>query len=368
MNKEYRICSKCIMDTSDINIFFNVNGICNHCLKYNILKTQYGYKNGVSEKKLDAIIADIKQAGQKRKYDVVLGISGGVDSAYLAHLANSKGLRILAVHVDAGWNTDTAVSNIEKLCDNLKIDLHTIVLDWDTIKELQRAYMFSGLPNLDVPQDHAFLAAVYKFARKNKVRYMLNGSNLATESILPDSWGYKAMDFASIKSVYKKHGRGLSLSKYPKLNIFELYLHRKAIKRINLLNYVDYSKKSAMKFLKDNYDWEYYGGKHFESIFTRFFQSHYLPLKFGYNKKRAHLSSLVVSNELDRNEALKLMEDDEGYTIDSKIDDQTYILNKLEIGLSQWNEIIVSKNKSEDDYKNQKKLKNALYFFKKIFK
>ncbi len=359
--KEYRVCTNCIMDTSDPLITFDKNGVCSNCKKFYDIKRRFDTID--KDKELETIIEQIKKNGKGREYDCILGISGGVDSAYLAYTAKKYGLRVLAVHVDCGWNSEIAVSNIQKLCSKLGFDLHTIVVDWETVKELQRAYMFSGLPNLDIPQDHAFIAATYQYGLKHHVKYMLNGSNLATEGILPTSWGYDNTDYTAIKDVYKRCGRGrVSLSKYPHMGLigYIRFTHSKRIIKINLLNYVDYSKKNAIEVLSREFDWQYYGGKHFESRFTKFFQSYYLPQKFGYDKKRAHLSSLIVGGELSREEALKEMDDHSSYSEEEMMFDKEYILKKLDISDEEWDNIMKGPCKTEDDYKNNKKIKNYL--------
>jgi N-acetyl sugar amidotransferase len=356
------------MDTTDPDITFDSNGVCNHCHVYDTKVALFGYKKDISDKKLADLVSKIKDESKNKEYDCILGISGGVDSAYMAYLTNQLGLRVLAVHVDAGWNSEVAVQNIQKMCQKLKIDLHTIVIDWPTMKEIQRAYMFSGLPNLDVPQDHVFLAAMYQYAKRYKIKYMLNGSNLATEGILPKTWGYTSVDFKSIKGVYKKCGRGKSIKKYPHFNIVQYYIYQRKVKRINLLNYVPYSKKEAIDVLSKEYDWNYYGGKHFESRFTKFFQSYYLPQKFGYDKKRAHLSSLIVGGELNRPDALSQMEDDSIYTINEMIQDRDYILKKLEITLEDWDTIMKQDAKTEDDYPSNKAIINIMVKVKRILK
>ena len=218
----YQICTRCIMDNkSDPMIKFDENGICNHCHEFDMNIAKLPQTNEEKKRKFEELVLEMKKNGEGKEYDCVVGISGGVDSAYLAYIAKQAGLRILAVHVDSGWNSDTAVENIKKLCSKLGIELHTIVIDWTTMKELQRAYMFSGLSNLDVPQDHCFLAATYKFAQRYGIKYMLNGSNLATEGILPSNYGYSAIDYRNIKDVYKKCGRGkVSLRKYPKMSLW----------------------------------------------------------------------------------------------------------------------------------------------------
>lgn len=360
MSSKYQICTRCIMDTTDPDIMFDKDGVCSNCHHFDSEVKIYGYNKETSNESLKKLINKIKEEEKNKEYDCILGISGGVDSAYMAYLASEYGLRVLAVHVDAGWNTEIAVENIQKICEKLKIDLHTIVVDWPTMKELQRAYMFSGLPNLDVPQDHVFLASMYQYAARYKIKYMLNGSNLATEGILPKAWGYTAVDFRCIKSVYKNNGRGKSLEKYPHFNLARYYHYQKNIERVNLLNYIPYSKKEAIKTLEDKFGWNYYGGKHFESRFTKFFQSYYLPRKFGYDKKRAHLSSLIVGGEMSRETALLEMDDNKSYPVEAMLEDRDYILRKLDISEDEWKQIMKSPNKSEDDYKNSKKLIKVL--------
>ena len=346
------------MDTSDPEIEFDEHGVCNHCHKYDEDVKLFGYKGRETDEKLKKLVQEIKEYGKNKEYDCILGISGGVDSAYTAYMAAQLGLRVLAVHVDAGWNTEIAVENIQKMCKVLNMDLHTIVIDWPAMKELQRAYMFSGLPDLDVPQDHVFLAAVYAYAKKYKIKYMLNGYNLATEGILPNSWGQTAaIDFRNIKSIYKKCGRGKKIfNKYPHFNILKYFYVSITVTRVNLLNYVSYSKKEALATLNEKFGWQYYGGKHFESRFTKFFQSYYLPRKFQYDKKRAHLSSLIVGGEMTREEALKEMEDTSVYPLEQMLEDRDYILKKLDIPVDEWERCMNMPNKKESDYADSKKL------------
>lgn len=361
--KEYRICTNCIMDTTDPDIMVDSNGVCSNCNSYYNMIKQFEKSVGNKKDEFKKIVNKIKEDCKEDKYDCIIGISGGVDSAYLTYIAHKCGLRILAVHVDAGWNSEIAVSNIKKICKVLGIELHTVVIDWSTMKELQRAYMFSGLPNLDIPQDHAFIAAVYEYADKYKIKYILNGSNYATEGILPSAWGYDAKDYICIKDVYKKCGRNkISLKKYPHMGIMKYikYTYFGKAKKINLLNYIDYSKKDAIKLLHEKFDWEYYGGKHFESRFTKWFQSYYLPKKFGYDKKRAHLSSLIVGGEMSREEALVQMSDLSNYTETEMEEDLEYILKKLEISEEEWNFIMEAPTKTENDYKNYNKIMNFM--------
>lgn len=362
----YQICTNCLMDTTDPNISFNEEGVCSHCTGFKDQWDKYGYNENRSEIELKQIVEKIKQDGINKKYDCIIGLSGGVDSSYLVHTAHKLGLRVLAMHIDAGWNSEIAVQNIHKICKKLNIDLYTEVLDWETMKELQRAYMFSGLANLDIPQDHAFVAGVYDYAIKYKIKYMLNGSNMATEGILPDAWGNSAFDYRSIKDVFKKYKRKGNLKKYPHFSFLRYYIMRRKINRIDLLNYVPYSKKDAMSILENEYKWKYYGGKHFESRFTKFFQSYYLPVKFGFDKRRAHLSSLIQTGEMTRDEALNIINDTNFYPEKEMIEDRNYILKKLDLTYEDWDKIMKSPNKTEDDYKSNKKMMEPLVKIKKM--
>jgi N-acetyl sugar amidotransferase len=331
-----RVCTRCVMDDSDSGITFDERGICNVCTRYLEQKELRGYRPGTSDETLKQLVAQIKKAGEGREFDCVLGLSGGVDSSYMAYVAHQHGLRVLAVHVDTGWNSEMAVRNIERVCNGLGYELHTIVMDWPTMKELMRAYMFSGLANLDVPQDHLFCAAVYRFAKEYGVKYLLNGSNLATEGASPPfSAQHSYRDFWEIKSVYRKHGRGKSLKKFIRLSLREAWFGVPGVVKMNLLDYVPYTKKDAIRLLTEKFGWEYYGGKHFESRFTKWFQSAYLPQKFGYDKRRYHLSCLVLNGEMTREEALKELEQTP-YPAGEMAEDEAYILKKMDIAPAQW--------------------------------
>lgn len=348
---EYQICTRCIMDTSDSEITFDENGVCNHCHQFDTVLKPKWYPNEQGRLIAEQLVEKIKKENISNEYDCVLGLSGGVDSSYLAYIAVKMGLRILAVHVDAGWNSEIAVQNIEKICKKLKIDLHTIVVDWEEMKELQRAYLYSGLANQDVPQDHIFFSALYSYAVKNKVRYVLNGSNYATEGILPASWGYDAMDVKQIKSIIKIFSR-MKIKKLPMTGYIKREIYYNRVKRmeiVRLLNYIPYTKKNAIQTLEREFGWKYYGGKHFESRFTKYFQSYYLPVKFGYDKRRAHLSSLIVAGEITREEALIEMKK-ELYTEDQIRIDREYIIKKLDLSEKQFEKIMNAPNKTFLDY------------------
>ena len=256
--------------TSDPNLELDEKGVCNYCHEYDMAYEKLKDLHIDGEKKLEKIFNDIKEECKKDEYDCALGISGGVDSSYLLYMCHKYNLRVLAIHVDAGWNSEIAVQNIEKMCSKLGYDLHTVVMDWPTMKELQRAYLFSGLANQDVPQDHCFIAAVRQYCKKHHIKYLLNGWNLATEGILSHAFQQSPRDWVNIKDVYKKCGRGkISLKKYPHISFWDNvvgYKYFYPVKEIRPLCYIDYSKKGAIETLEREFGWKYYGGKHYESV------------------------------------------------------------------------------------------------------
>jgi len=363
------------MDTTDPNILFDEKGNCNHCNDaLNRAKTEW-LPNELGESKLNAIIEKIKLTQKNKEYDCIIGLSGGVDSSYLAYKVVKLGLRPLVVHVDCGWNSELAVKNVENIVKKLNLDLHTFVVDWQEMKDLQLAYFKANVANQDVPQDHAIFAALYNYAIKNNIKYVLNGGNFATESILPKSWGYEASDLVNLNDIHKKFGK-VKLKKYPKLSFFKRYIYFTKVKKmeiVKVLNLLPYKKDEAMNIMQKELDWKYYGGKHHESRFTKFFQAYYLPYKFKYDKRRAHLSSLIVSNQISRQEALDEMSI-EIYPNNSHLEDMEYVAKKLEITIDEFIKIISQPNKSFRDYKNIEKWFHKgiqirdKYFAKKIYK
>lgn len=367
----YQICSRCIMDsTCDPNLELDNNGVCKYCRNYDVSLIKTRKMVASQQGGLEGLFRKIREEGKNKEYDCIIGMSGGVDSAYVAYLAKKYNLRPLVVHVDTGWNSEVAVQNIEKLCKALEFDLHTIVLDWPTMKELQRAYMFSGLANIDVPQDHSFLANVWGFAKKYKIKYCLNGYNLATEGILSSAFMYINSDWRNIKDVYKKCGRNrISLKKYPHVGLIEYYKIRYGLsylKHVTPLEYINYSKKEAIAFLEAEFGWHYYGGKHYESRFTKFCQETYLIDRYGWEKRRDHLSSLIVGGEMTREEALKEI-DSSPSTEAQRAENLEYILKKLDISIDQWQEIIKAPYKKGTDYKSYDSIIRLLSKIKRLF-
>lgn len=308
--RPYQRCERCVMDTTIQEITFDEQGICNYCKTYEMRVNAEILSMPQREQARQRLVETIRKAGTGRAYDCIIGVSGGVDSSYVAHLVKEAGLRPLAVHLDNGWNSELAVENIEKLLKKLDIDLYTHVINWEEFKDLQRAFILSSVENLEIPTDHAINALLLKMADKHKIRYILNGSNLVTEGILPIQGG-RNLDYRLIMDIHKRFGTR-KLQSYPKMDIFRfayLFLVKK-IKYIPFLNYFDYDKAKAINLLESNYGWRRYGGKHYESIFTRFFQGYILPRKYHYDKRKAHFSTLIMSNQMTRDEALKLLQED----------------------------------------------------------
>lgn len=342
------------MDTTDPAITFNEDGECSHCTNFDVVQKPHWFPNAGGEKQLDKMIEDLKRDGHGKEYDCVVGLSGGVDSSYIAYLAKKRfDLRPLVVHIDTGWNSELAVSNIENIVKKLDIDLYTHVINWKEMKALQLAFFKSGIANQDIPQDHVFVAILRKLANKHKIKYFLEGGNLATESVLPNSWGHSNLDSTLIKSINKRHGT-LQLKEYPLINLFQYYIVYPRIYktiRIRPLNYMPYSKEMAINTLTEELDWRYYGGKHYESRFTKFFQAYYLPTRFGYDKRKAHLSSLVLSGQMTRDEALAELEKPL-YNETELADDKLYVSKKLGISEDEFEELLNAPLGSVDDYDN----------------
>lgn len=343
ITRAHQTCTTCVMDTSAPEITFDAHGVCHWCrnFKTHTVPWLMPVQAGTRTEAFEAEIAAIKKRGQGKAYDCILGLSGGVDSSYLALIAKQAGLRVLAVHCDSGWNSELAVNNIEHIVKILGFDLDTVILDWEEIRDLQRAFFEAGVPNCDIPQDHAFIAALYRQADKHGITTILSGSNMATEAILPHSWGYDASDLRHLRAIHKKFGR-VPLKTFPLIPFWKRYFYYpfvKGIRRHHLLNAVPYNRAEAKAILAKELGWRDYGGKHYESIFTKFFQSYYLVHKFGFDKRRAHLSSLIVSGQMSRDDALKILEQPAFDALTIK-DDQDYIAKKLGYTPAQFEGII----------------------------
>lgn len=359
--RKYQICTNCVMDTTDSKIIFDEKGVCDHCNTYykDILPNWHTDERG--DRKLTEIISKIKKEGKGKDFDCLMGMSGGIDSSYLLYVMKEKyGLRPLVFHVDAGWNSQIAVNNIERLVDGLGLDLYTEVINWEEIKDLQLAFFKSGVPHIDVPQDHAFFATMYKFASKHKIKYILTGGNYSTECVRnPLEWMYYQSDSIQLRDIYKKFGTG-KLKDYPVTNILwhKIYLpYVKKIKLIRPLDFVPYNKNEAMQLLVDKFGYQKYPQKHFESRFTRFYESYWLPKKFGYDTRRVQYSSLILTGQMTREEALKKLESPV-YDPETIHQDFEYVATKLGISVEELQSYMDAPNKTYKDYKSQETIYN----------
>lgn len=351
-NTRFLVCCRCVMRSADDPKLVLVDGVCNHCRRYDELLSSRVTSGEAGRQALEKISLKMKASRSRGGYDCLIGVSGGVDSTYVASKVKQLGLNPLAVHVDNGWNSETAVANIEKTLDALDIELDTEVLDLREFYDLQRAFLYASTPDGDIPTDHAIQATLWKIARKNGIRYIVSGMNFRTESISVPSWSYGHSDWRYIKAVQGRHGT-IRLKKYPHFGFLEL-LYTTAVRRVqivSILNYLDYDKAGAMDELKAEIGWKPYGGKHFESIYTRFYQGYMLPEKFGIDKRRGHLSDLINSGQITREQAVAELAHKE-YDDDLRHRDQELFLKKLNLSREQLHEIMAAPPKSYRDYPN----------------
>jgi N-acetyl sugar amidotransferase len=357
------------MDASDPEISFDMAGICNHCVRYEKRVKNELHSGEQGERKLSSLLETIKQKTQNREYDCIIGVSGGVDSTMVAYLAKKRfGLNPLAVHLDNGWNSELAVNNIHKTLELLDIDLYTHVIDWEEFKDLQLSFLKSSFINAEIPTDHAIFALLFQIAAKKKIPYILGGSNIVTEGILASSWVYDHKDWRLIKGIHKKFG-SKKLKTYPHYGMLQLfyYVFFKRIKYIPILNFVEYDKNEAMDIIQNELEWVYYGGKHYESIYTRFYQSYILPEKYGVDKRKAHLSTLIMSGQLKREDAIGELQQ-ETYPKDLMEEDKEYVIKKLGLNEDEFNEIMKLPIRSYKEYPNSSFFYQRLSFIVKLAK
>lgn len=341
------------MDTTDPEITFDENGICSHCRRYEYRARTELHYDKAGEAQFKKIIENIKRDGEGKKYDCIIGVSGGVDSTYVAYCAKKLGLRPLAIHFDNGWDSELAVSNIENKIRKLDIPLKTYVVNWEEFKDVQLSFLKASVPNCEIPTDHAITASVYDLAIKEGVKYILGGGNITTEAIMPESWGYNARDLRHLKAIHNKFG-SQKLKTFPKLGIIKWFYGTfvRGIKVIPVLNYIHYDKKEAKEIIQRELNWRDYGGKHHESIYTRFFQGYILPKKFGFDKRRAHFSTLINSGQMTREEAISEMKKGAYPSEEAVNADKIYVAKKLGLETGEFEKIMSEPVKSHLDYKN----------------
>ena len=354
---KYKICKNCVMDSSDPAITFDKEGICSHCNGY-YTDTLPAWEKLLSNKQaLAKLKKDIKsRTSSEQKYDCIIGLSGGIDSSYLLHLVvNELSLNPLVFHVDAGWNSSIASNNIEKLIDNLKLDLYTEVINWKEMRDLQLSFLKSGVAHIDAPQDYAFFATLYNFANKFNIKTILTGGNFSTECIRnPIDWMYFQSDDKQLRSIHKKFGT-IKLKSFPKTHILwhKIYLpYFKKIKVIKPLNYFQYDKQKAKELLINKYQWKPYNQKHFESRFTSFYEGYWLYERFGFDVRRVQLSSLILTKQIKRDKALEILSNDPLDEKNIKIEKQ-FVADKLRISVDELNTFFNLPKKTYKDFNNE---------------
>ena len=346
--RKYQVCSRCVMDTTDSNIEFNDQGLCSYCQGFDQMIKPTWEEDKDYFLELKELADKIRKSRKKNtKYDCIIGMSGGTDSSYLVYIAKTvMGLNPLIYTVDTGWNLNVAVENIEKIVKKLNLDMYTEVVNWNEMRDLQTAFFKSQVPYQDLPQDHAIFAGLYNYAVKNKIKYVLTGANNATESIRPPmEWVYMN-DIRFIRDVHKKYG-SIKLKNFPQCGLFKykvIYPYIMGMKRIAPLDLVKYDKKDAEAVLEREFGWQKYANKHYENIFTRFYEGYYLIKKFGYDKRKTYLSNLIITNQITREDAFLELKKD-----------KIYIAKKLGFTTEEFDRLINGENKTYRDYKNNYK-------------
>jgi N-acetyl sugar amidotransferase len=343
-------CVRCVLDVNDDpNISFDTDGVCNYCRNYELNEKKFVKTGADGKAALGEIVSKIKAAGAGNQYDCILGISGGVDSTYLAYQAKRLGLRPLLVHFDNGWNSELAVKNIENIVNKLGFDLHTLVIDWNEFRDLQLAFLKASVIDIEIPTDHAMLATLYQLAIKKDIRYILSGHNVVTESILPTNWYFNKRDHIHVKAINELFGEQ-PLKTFPLLSSWlKFRVEYNNIESVSLLNLMDYNKKEVKALITKELGWRDYGGKHYESIFTRFYQGYILVRKFGVDKRKAHLSNLICSGQMSRSEAFQILSEPP-YPQALFATDKEFVLKKFQMNELQFEEIMNAPTKSHFDY------------------
>lgn len=371
-SSQHQICSNCILDTKDDpNIIFDEEGICNYCQTYWEMEKKQLIRGEEGKRKVKELADWIKKAGKGKNYDCVIGLSGGVDSTYTAYFVkNIMGLRPLAVHLDNGWNSELAVHNIEQIVKTLDIELYTYVLNWEEFKDLQLAYLNASVVDVEIPTDNAIIGALYQAALKHRVRYVITGHNLASEGVLPPHWVHHKYDMMNFKAIHRRFGK-LKLKTFPALGYQrKVFLEKTGLIRlVNILDYSDYNPDDAKQLITEQLKWRDYGWKHFESVFTRFYQGYILPVKFKIDKRKSHLSTLICSGQLKRSVALDMIK---APIYDEELlrHDKQYVIKKFGLSEEEFERIMKLQVKSHTDYPSimniYEKIKPVWRLFKTI--
>lgn len=364
MIESYQICSKCVMDTTDIEITFDEKGVCSHCYGYEEIKKNWPLKEYIKEGKLESLFFKIKNEKKRKKYDCIIGLSGGVDSSYVAFLAHKYALNPLCVHLDNGWNAELATHNINNIVKKFNFDLYTHVINWREFRSLQRAFFKADVVDLELLSDHAIFGVIIQIAKRHSIKYILSGANIVTEAIMPKTWVHRKQDLKNIIDINKKFGER-ELKTFPMVSTLKhvFFMYGLGYKVIKPLNYINFNKENIKKLLKKEIGWRDYGGKHYESLFTKFYQAYILPQKFNIDKRKAHLSTLINSSQITREDALEKLKQ-ELYSSKELIDDKDFVLKKLNFTEAWFKEYLKRPRIEHSHYKSDQFIYNILNYFR----
>lgn len=368
LNRTYQICTNCVMDTSDVQITFDEHGVCDHCRNFKDSIQPNWHTDERGKKMLGETLDKIRRNGQGKEYDCLIGLSGGVDSSYVAYASVKKwGLKPLIFTVDTGWNLPVAESNVQKIIGKLNVPAHNEIIDFEEMKDLQLAYFESQVPYQDTPQDHAIFASLYRFAAKNGIKYIITGGNYSTECVRePNEWVH-CNDIVQIRDIHRRFGQR-PLKNFPLCGMFKyrlIYRYLKGVQVIKALDWIPYTKADAIATLQREFDWEPYENKHYESVFTRFYEGYWLVKKFGYDKRRCHFSSLILTGQMTRDDALEKLSNPP-YDEALAMQDMEYICDKLGITTEAFMQMMQGENKTYKDYRSSFALINAATNFARL--
>lgn len=369
MERKYQQCVRCVMDTTDPGISFDDRGICNYCHEFDKKFAQLPKENFKESKLFKKTVLELKESTKRERYNCILGLSGGVDSSFLAYLLKESDLNPLVVHFDNGWNTEVSIRNIENLVNKLELELFTYVINWEEFKELQLSYFRASVIDLEVPTDHLIFGALFKVAKKYNIHNIISGYNLTSEGIMPKSWLYEfKFDRANMKDIHSRFGSG-RINNLPTLGVWDRFFYEKVykFKQFHLLQTFNYNKIEAKRLMMEKFDWKDYGGKHYESVFTRFYQGYFLPVKFGIDKRKAHLSTLICAGQITREDALNELKEPT-YDPLLQIQDIEYVCKKWGISRDEFDDVMARPIRKHEDFEQELKLEQRIQKIIKLVK
>lgn len=367
---KYEVCKRCVMDTSAGDIKFDDSGYCNYCATFMYqISIEKQFSSDDRQFRLKTLVDKVRRQGDGKEYDCIVGVSGGIDSSWALLKAVELGLRPLAVHMDNGWDSELAQNNIANLVGMLEVDLYTYVIEWEEYRSLMEAFLAADVIDVELLYDNAMLAVNYQQARKYRLKSILSGSNQATEGMrIPSSWNWNKRDSKNIKGIAKVM-RNVQIMSFPAISNIQYYSDRliKRIEWIPLLDYLDYGRASAVQELEQKVNFRAYPYKHYESIFTRFYQGYLLPVKFGVDKRRLHLATLVISGELSRDEALADLEKNSYPDLRELESDRRYFLKKMKWSEEMLESYLSRPPRDHADFPTDRNLVRMIHTTKSMF-